>query len=51
MFNMARKVKEALKVVKPTPVEEVKKEEPTVCSNCNASGLKCSVCGVGSMVY
>lgn len=48
MNKIIKNVKEVVaKVIKSKPVEEAKEE---VCTNCNASGLKCSVCGAGSMV-
>lgn len=45
--TLKEKVVDAIKVVKATKTVEKK---PEVCTNCNASGLKCSVCGAGDVV-
>jgi len=44
------KLKEVIRkvTVKKTVAKEEKK--PEVCPNCEASGLKCSVCGAGNVV-
>ena len=42
------KAKEVIKVAKAPKVTKAPKVE--VCTNCDASGLKCSVCGAGDVV-
>lgn len=42
---MPRKAKEVVKVVKAAPVKEEPK--PLVCTNCEGSGMVCSVCKAG----
>lgn len=38
-------IKKVIAKVAPKKVAPKKEEKITICTNCNGSGLKCSVCG------